>query len=55
VGAAPRELWAVVHDGALLQQGMPRFETLTRAQVNDIFQYIRKQSREGSAKPPGAT
>ena len=43
----------MVHDGALLQQRMPRFETLTRAQVNDIFQYTRKQSREGSAKPSG--
>jgi len=41
----PSGLWAVVHDGTLLQQGMPRFETLTRAQVNDIFQYIREQSR----------
>ena len=42
-------LWAVVHDGALIQHGMPRFATLTRAQVDDIYAYIRAGARAALA------
>ena len=41
VAANPDSLWTVLHDGALLPKGMPRFQTLTRAQVMDIYAYIR--------------
>lgn len=41
-------LWSVVHDGALLPQGMPRFATLTREQVNQIWSYIRAQARKAA-------
>ncbi len=39
-------LWSVVHDGALLHQGMPRFASLTREQVNQIWAYIRAEARK---------
>jgi quinohemoprotein ethanol dehydrogenase len=46
-------LWTVVHDGALLPKGMPRFEDLTRDQVHQIYSYIRARAREalGTRKP----
>lgn len=45
VALNPEGLWRVVHGGALLAGGMPRFETLTREQVMDIFAYIRAEAR----------
>jgi quinohemoprotein ethanol dehydrogenase len=44
-------LWTVLHDGALLQQGMPRFETLSRAEVDQIYAYIRARARAALKKP----
>jgi quinohemoprotein ethanol dehydrogenase len=41
----PESLWNVVHDGALLQNGMPKFESLTREQVMQIYAYIRAGAR----------
>lgn len=38
-------LWTVLHKGALLPDGMPRFQTLTREQVTDIYAYIRAGAR----------
>jgi quinohemoprotein ethanol dehydrogenase len=38
-------LWSVVHDGALLQHGMPRFDKLDAGQVRQIHAYIRAQAR----------
>ena len=35
----------VVHDGALIQQGMPRFDDLSREQVLQISYYIRAGAR----------
>jgi quinohemoprotein ethanol dehydrogenase len=49
VAADPASLWVVLHDGALLPKGMPRFETLTRAQVTAIYAYIRAGARAASA------
>ncbi|HEV2268702.1 MAG TPA: PQQ-dependent dehydrogenase, methanol/ethanol family [Steroidobacteraceae bacterium] len=46
VALDPDSLWRVVHGGALLPGGMPRFETLTREQVMDIYAYIRAGARE---------
>jgi len=45
VALDPNGLWAVVHGGALLPDGMPRFESLTREQVTDIYAYIRAGAR----------
>jgi quinohemoprotein ethanol dehydrogenase len=41
----PQSLYAVVHDGTLIQQGMPRFENLTREQIEQIYAYIRARAR----------
>jgi quinohemoprotein ethanol dehydrogenase len=38
-------LWSVLHDGALMEQGMPRFETLSRAQISQLYAYIRSGAR----------
>ena len=51
----PQSFWAVVHDGALIQNGMPRFDNFTRDEVNQIRAYIRTRAREAlSTKPPEA-
>jgi len=41
----PETLWTIVHDGALLPNGMPRFETLTREEIMQIYAYIRSGAR----------
>jgi quinohemoprotein ethanol dehydrogenase len=52
----PDSLWQVVHDGALMEHGMPRYEMFTRPQVMQIYAYVRAGAREalGGAKvaPP---
>lgn len=50
----PDSLWSVVHDGALLQNGMPQFAEYTRDQVNQIYAYIRFGARELAAKQQAA-
>jgi quinohemoprotein ethanol dehydrogenase len=51
IAANPDSLWAVLHDGVLLPNGMPRFETLTHEQVMDIYAYIRAGARAAVAAP----
>jgi quinohemoprotein ethanol dehydrogenase len=41
----PQAVWSVVHNGLLMQQGMPRFDELTRADVRQIYAYIRAGAR----------
>ncbi len=41
----PQSLWKVLHDGILLQSGMPRFETLSRKEEQEIYAYIRARAR----------
>ena len=41
-------LWTVVHDGALIQMGMPRFDELTREQVAQLFAFIRNGARKAA-------
>ena len=41
----PRSFQAVVHDGALLQRGMPQFEMFSNTQVNQLYAYIRSRAR----------
>ncbi len=42
----PNAMWTVVHDGALLQHGMPPFPMVTHEQVMQIYAYIRATARE---------
>ena len=39
-------LWSVLHDGVLMQQGMPRYDAFTRDQVRQLYAYIRSGARE---------
>ena len=52
----PESFWAVVHDGALIQRGMPSFDTFTREQVMQLYAYIRSGARQplASRKPEDA-
>jgi quinohemoprotein ethanol dehydrogenase len=45
----PETFFSVVHDGALIQGGMPRFEMLTRQQVMQLYAYVRARAREAIA------
>ena len=53
-GAAlsPDNFRSVVHDGALLQNGMPKFDDLTDEQLREIWAYIRAGARAALARPP---
>ncbi len=48
----PAAFFAVVHNGALLQEGMPRFDNLTQDEVNDLYAYIRAGAREAIKEKP---
>lgn len=43
-------MWSVVHDGALIQHGMPRFDMLTREQIHALYMYLRATAREALGK-----
>ncbi len=43
-------LWSVVHDGAMLERGMPRFDNLDATQVRQIHAYILARAREALGK-----
>ncbi len=43
-------LWPVLHDGALQERGMPRFEELSREQVKQLHAFIRAEARKGLAE-----
>jgi len=45
----PNAFYSVVHDGALLPRGMPRFENLSREQVMQLYAYIRSGARKAAA------
>ena len=53
----PDSFWSVVHDGALLQNGMPQFAAFDRKQVRQLYAYIRAGAREtlaaGKTAPAG--
>ena len=46
----PNGLWSVLHDGALIRAGMPRFDSLTQPQVMQIWAYIRQRARDAKAE-----
>jgi quinohemoprotein ethanol dehydrogenase len=39
------DVWNVLHAGALLQAGMPRYDELSEAQVRQIYAFIRARAR----------
>jgi quinohemoprotein ethanol dehydrogenase len=47
----PESFWTVLHEGSLIQQGMPKFEDLTREQAMQIYAYIRAGARQALGKP----
>jgi quinohemoprotein ethanol dehydrogenase len=42
-------LWAVLHDGALKQRGMPQYGELSRAEARQLHAYIRDGARKALA------
>lgn len=44
---------SIVRDGALLENGMPKYPTLTDEEIEAIRHYIRKQAHDGAAKSAG--
>jgi quinohemoprotein ethanol dehydrogenase len=51
----PDAFWAVVHDGGLIQRGMPRFDFFTREQVMQIYAYIRSGARDVLTQQPSTS
>jgi quinohemoprotein ethanol dehydrogenase len=43
---SPRLFDTIVRQGVLLEEGMPRFQELTRSELDDLRQYLREQSSE---------
>jgi quinohemoprotein ethanol dehydrogenase len=50
----PESLWTLLQDGSLMQNGMPRFDRLTRVEVMQIYAYIRAGAREALGIRPAA-
>jgi quinohemoprotein ethanol dehydrogenase len=46
----PEAFWSVVHDGALIERGMPRFGMFGKPQIEALRQYIRARARAELAK-----
>jgi quinohemoprotein ethanol dehydrogenase len=47
---SPEAFWTVVHEGALIQRGMPRFGVFGKPQIESIRQYVRSTARAQLAK-----
>jgi quinohemoprotein ethanol dehydrogenase len=50
----PDAFYSVVHDGILIQHGMPRFENFKREQVMALWAYVRSGAREVASQATGA-
>jgi len=46
-------LWSVLHDGALMSRGMPRYEQFSRKQVGQLYSFIRAMAREELERQQG--
>jgi quinohemoprotein ethanol dehydrogenase len=46
-------LYTIVHDGALMQRGMPQF-AFTRDQIHSLYMYIRASAREAMGTRPAS-
>jgi quinohemoprotein ethanol dehydrogenase len=62
IALSEKGIWTVVHDGALLEKGMPQYLTLGPQQIREIYAYIRAGAREaqdtrkaGAVVPAAAT
>jgi len=51
VPLSPDAFWTVVHDGALIEHGMPHFALFGKPQVEALRQYIRSRARAAMPKP----
>ena len=51
----PNAFEKLLHEGLLLPQGMPRFETLTHEQIMDIYAYIRAGARDALTSKSAAS
>ena len=47
---SPEAFWSVMHDGALVERGMPRFEMFGKPEIEALRQYIRAAARAELAK-----
>jgi quinohemoprotein ethanol dehydrogenase len=47
---SPEAFWSVVHDGALIERGMPRFGVFGKPQIEALRQYVRARARAELAK-----
>jgi quinohemoprotein ethanol dehydrogenase len=45
VPLSPEVFWSVVHDGTLIERGMPRFGAFGKPEVEGLRQYIRERAR----------
>jgi quinohemoprotein ethanol dehydrogenase len=50
VPLSPEAFWTVVHDGTLIERGMPGISMFGKPQVEALRQYIRASARAGLAK-----
>jgi quinohemoprotein ethanol dehydrogenase len=51
---SPETVTAIVHDGALVENGMPKFAELTDQQREDIRQFVRAAAHEAATAKPVA-
>jgi quinohemoprotein ethanol dehydrogenase len=51
----PNSFYTIVHDGALIQEGMPRFDMLSHDQVMALYAYIRAGARQALEGPTAAS
>ncbi|BBD98430.1 PQQ-dependent dehydrogenase, methanol/ethanol family [Sphingobium amiense] len=54
IAADPAALAELLHGGALAENGMPRFEELTTAEIGDLHMYVRRIARETATGKPVA-
>jgi quinohemoprotein ethanol dehydrogenase len=47
----PDSFWSVVHDGALMPNGMPAYGFFSRQQVMQLYAYVRTGAREALTHP----
>jgi quinohemoprotein ethanol dehydrogenase len=58
VPLSPEAFWTVVHDGSLIEHGMPSFSMFGKPQIEAVRQYVRASARAGlkcAAGPPRCT
>jgi quinohemoprotein ethanol dehydrogenase len=47
---SPEAFWSVVHDGTLVERGMPSYGMFGKPQIEALRQYIRASARAEQAK-----